>query len=501
MIIKNSKLIIGVLIILIFITLIGCSNKPKDTNMDNLNDSPPNDNTSDKPANDFIVGYYEGTTDQSGQNVLTSLNLKEGSTYELYISTTGLVDRGIYKVLDKENIKFTSEMTSGELKGSYNNGRIISHFSIGSTESELTFDQVGSPDDFYKYFLGDYIAAASNNDIFVLSLRENKLFEISSTDLKGTFEIIDGKIILTKDNNEKLSTGDFFAEEKSVKITLPINNAESEYLFTQNSEENNITYYGFSTKGMSGNTPVNLIIKPAKRFELVTSKPRGIGTYEIGEKTDGGYKLVLTYTDPAARPDGSIFTMNGIISSENINDVSAVITVEQVEYQVDMGSGNLSTMNLGRVEFSTTLPKESSSETSGAPAQDNPPDDTASTDNTAPADDTKPADNTNAEEDKKPESPQEETKDNTLNVVGSYTTTVMGTTEVIMELKDDGSYELGTGESGTYTVSKDGKITFTPATEGRPSYETCFDSEGTSFTVKFSIINGTSESNYVFTKK
>ena len=484
MIIKNKNLMVSILSLLLIISLVGCS-KPQNTSTDNI-DSTQDNTKNNTITNDFVVGFYEGIIDQSGQSVLTSLNLKEGSNYELYISTLGLIDRGKYEMIDDNNIKFTSQETSNETTGSYNNGKIVTKFTAKGNEAEFTFEQVGSPDDFYKLFLGDYIATNSNNEVIVLALRENKLFEISSTDIKGSYDIIDEKLVLTRDNNEAFSIGDFDLKEKVISISLKLNNTEYQYIFSQNSEDNNITYYGYSTKGMSGNTPVSLVIKPAKMFEIVTSKPRGVGVYEIGKKVDGGYEIILTYTNPAKRPDGGAFTMNGIISSENINDTNTTIIIEQIEYQVDMGGGSLSTMNLGKVEFSTKPLEESTTE---KPSEQKP------------ADTTKPVESTKPDETKPTETPKDETKEDTINVVGQYVTTVMGTTEVIMDIKADGSYELGTGETGTYVVTSDGKITFTPATEGRNTYETTYDSKTGGFTIKFSIINGTPENEYVFSKK
>lgn len=502
MFIKKRKLIAGILVLLLIISLVGC----KDS-LDNSETSLHNkqDNTKgDTITNDFVIGFYEGTTNQSGQNVLTSLNLKEGDSYEFYISTIGLIDRGKYEMIDENSIKFISQETSSEIMGRYNNGKITSDFAIDGSKSEFIFEQVGSPDDFYKVFLGDYIATNSSDEIIVLSLRENKLFEISSTDINGNFDIINGKLVLLKGNNELLSIGEFDLKEKSITILLNLNNVENQYIFSQNSEENNIVYYGYSTKGMSGSTPVTLIIKPAKRFEIVTSKPRGIGIYEIGKSINGGYEIILTYTDPASRPDGSTFTMTGVINNENINDENTTITIEQIEYQVDMGEGSLSTMNLGRVEFSTKPLEEDSIE---KPIEQTKDDKTAPEDTTKPDDKEKPEDTEKPNETGKTEGPKpteqdnNETKEETIDVVGQYVTTVMGTTEVIMDIKADGSYELGTGETGTYEVSPEGKITFTSNTEGRKPYDTVYDSTTGGFTITFSIINGTPENDYVFIKK
>lgn len=495
MLIKRRKILVCFLILLC-ISLVACKNSENTL-------KPNDDQNNDKSfaISDLVIGFYEGTTNQSGQNVLTSLNLKEGGIYEFYISTLGLVDQGKYEMIDENSIKFSSQETTSEFIGKYNNGNIKSEFTINNNKTEYSFDQVGSPDDFYKVFLGDYIATNASNEVVVLSLRNNKMFEISSTDINGNFDIINGELILKGSNNELLSKGKFDVKEKVIDISLNINNVENNYTFFMNSEDNNISYYGYSAIGMSGNTPVTLIIKPAKRFEVITSKPRGIGVYEIGKSVDGGYEITLKYTDPASRPDGTDFIMNGVISSEDITNPNTTIIIEQIEYMVDMGEGSLSTMNLGRVEFSTKPFEEAVAEKPEVvqtPVETTEPKDTSGSNNQTETnepkkpEETKPAEQNNENND---------TKDTTLNIVGQYATTVMGTTEVLLDIKEDGTYELGTGETGKYEVTSDGKITFTPDTEGRNPYETVYDTTLNGFTINFAIIKGTPVNDYVFIKK
>jgi len=105
-------------------------------------------------------------------------------------------------------------------------------------------------------------------------------------------------------------------------------------------------YKGVSPVGMAGSTPVTLLLKPGKAFEVITTAPRGVGSYEIGD--DG--RIVLTYLDPSARPDGTEFQMFGTTENNDVSVAGNVIVIETVEYTVQMGP-DPSVLNLQEVEF------------------------------------------------------------------------------------------------------------------------------------------------------
>jgi hypothetical protein len=110
-----------------------------------------------------------------------------------------------------------------------------------------------------------------------------------------------------------------------------------------------IIYKGTATVGMTGSTAVTLVFKDDEKFELQTTKPRGTGTYKI---TEEGGKIIITliYTEPAKKPDGSEFKMIGTIKNKDIKAPGNSISVDVVEYIINMGSGD-SVMNLGQVTF------------------------------------------------------------------------------------------------------------------------------------------------------
>jgi hypothetical protein len=117
-------------------------------------------------------------------------------------------------------------------------------------------------------------------------------------------------------------------------------------VFRKLTEEDMTTYKGTASKGMGGSTEVTLVMKKGGRFELITSKPRGRGNFEVAEDNS----ISLTYTDPETRPDGEKFVMTGTTKTQDVFAADNEIMLNTVEYIVVMQE-DPSVMDLGTVTF------------------------------------------------------------------------------------------------------------------------------------------------------
>ena len=297
------------------------------------------------------AGAYEGEWAMSPMmKPLVSLVLTEDGKYEFFVSIMGLVEEGTYTAEGKV-ITFTSSAAgAASVEGAIEDGIISAPFALGMGNVDLTFTQVGTPDDVYKNFLGDYLTTVMGRMEVYLELRSGRRYINYLSGEQGTFKIADGVFTLTPDEGTAV-TGEFDLKTSEIKITMSVmpGTPSSEFTFTKVTEGEDLTYKGTSTVGMSGSTEVTLVLKKGNRFEVITTKPRGVGKYEIVE--EGGKNVIkLTYLDPAARPDGTEFIMSGTTDNTDLSAAGNKIAVENVEYIVVM-EGNPSVMNLQTVTF------------------------------------------------------------------------------------------------------------------------------------------------------
>jgi hypothetical protein len=303
------------------------------------------------------LGTYEGEWAMTPQmKPLVSLVLEEGNHYEFYISIMGLAEEGSFSLKSDGAMVFTPE--EGEkTEGTYEEGMVTASFPLGEEREELSFLQVGSPDDVYKNFLGDYLTTAMGDTDVLLELKKKKQYVNTLSGETGSFKIQDGEITLTPESSEaEAVSGTIDLRSKTITITMSLapGTPASEYTFRPLSDEDVYTYKGTAEKGMGGSTEVTLLMKRGGRFELVTSKPRGTGNYTIKEE-DGTFALELEYTDPAERPDGGAFVMTGTTAGKDVGAAGNVVTLDTVEYIVVM-QDDPSVMDLGTVKF--TLQEE-----------------------------------------------------------------------------------------------------------------------------------------------
>ncbi len=333
--------ILGIAVLLLFGALIGCGNKEDDGSGGEGEDSSA-----------VSLGTYEGEWAMTPQmKPLVSLVLEEGNRYEFYVSIMGLAEEGGFSLKDDGTIVFNPK--EGEkTEGTYEEGMVTAPFMLGEERVELSFLQVGSPDDVYENFLGDYLTTAMGDTDVLLELKAGKQYENTLSGETGSFKIKDGEITLMPEGNEAESvsgTMDLRSKTITIAMSLAPGTPESEYTFRPLTDEDVYTYKGTAEKGMGGSTEVTLLMKRGGRFELVTSKPRGTGNYTISEE-GGSLVINLEYTDPAERPDGGAFIMTGTTEHKNVGTPGNVITLETVEYIVVM-QDDPSVMDLGTVKF------------------------------------------------------------------------------------------------------------------------------------------------------
>jgi outer membrane lipoprotein-sorting protein len=306
--------------------------------------------TTEEPAVQ-AAGTYEGQWEMSPRmKPLASLVLTEDNSYEFYISIMGLMEEGAYSV-EGETITFDPSAEGSESRaGSYSEGMIEAPFRLGKDPVTLTLTMVGSPDDVYASFLGDYMTTVMGNKEVILELQPEKQYMNTLSGEGGTFVISNGDITLNPDRADAdpvEGTINPATKEITVNMAVMPGTPSTDLTFRKLTEEDMITYKGTAEKGMGGSTEVTLLIKKGGRFEVLTSKPRGRGNYTVGD----GNSLTLQYTDPEARPDGSEFVMTGKTSSKDLFSPENEITVDTIEYIVVMQE-DPSVMDLGTVTFS-----------------------------------------------------------------------------------------------------------------------------------------------------
>ncbi len=297
------------------------------------------------------AGAYEGEWAMSPMmKPLVSLVLTEDGKYEFFVSIMGLVEEGTYAA-DGEAITFTSSVAgAAAVNGTIKDGVVSAPFALGMGNVDLTFTQVGTPDDVYKSFLGDYLTTVMGRMEVYLELRPGRRYINYLSGEQGTFKLADGAFALTPDGGTAV-TGTFDLKTSEIKIAMSVmpGTPSSEFTFAKVTEAEELTYKGTSTVGMSGSTEVTLVLKKGNRFVVSTTKPRGVGKYEVVE--EGGKNVIkLTYLDPAARPDGTAFIMSGTTDNTDLTAAGNKIVVESIEYIVVM-EGKPSVMDLKTVTF------------------------------------------------------------------------------------------------------------------------------------------------------
>lgn len=292
-------------------------------------------------------GTYEGELALSAtERPLVSLVVAGDGSYELFVSSIGLVEQGNLQ-LDDDVLTISPESVDART-GSYSEGMITAPFEIGGESAELRLIQVGSPDDVYEEFLGDYLAEIGDSE-FLLELVPGRRYENTLTGATGTFRIANGEIALDPDAEGAVTTGQIDPDAGVISATFPLADGSGLVEFRKLAWDEIAHYEGLAEKGMGGGTPVYVDIKPAARFELITSRPRGRGFYTIA--ADGTTVTIeLTYTDPAENPDGGRFVMSGTLASPDPFATDNVLTIESVQYIVVM-QATPSVMDLGAVEL------------------------------------------------------------------------------------------------------------------------------------------------------
>ncbi len=301
-----------------------------------------------------LAGSYEGEWAMSpNMKPLASLVLTTEQRYQVYLSITGLLDEGKFEIQDDKVISFVSDGAgSSAIKGKYNEGVLTVGFPINKQPTEIAYKQVGTPQDVYKPFLGDYVTKVMGKTDVLLSLRPNRKYVNHLSKETGTFKISNGQITLTPSTASAIAVqGTINPSNNEIAIQMSVmpGTPAAKMTFTKVPEKSMAVYKGNSSVGMSGSTAVQLTFKPGNAFALQTSSPRGVGTYEVVEK-DGKLALTLTYLDPAKTPEGAEFRMVGTTSNKDLWAAGNVIVIESVEYIVSM-EGNASIMKLGKVEF------------------------------------------------------------------------------------------------------------------------------------------------------
>lgn len=298
-----------------------------------------------------LVGSYEGEWAMSPMmKPVASLILTPDNKYEFFLSIMGLMEEGSFEIKPDYVVNFTPTGGKSAIKGKYEEGTLKVAFSIDNKPAEITYTQVGTPQDVYKSFLGDYLTKVMGRTEVLLSLRPDRKYVNSLSHETGTFKITNGQITLTpNDENATSVTGSFDVSSHQMVIEMSVmpGTPKAELTYDKVPPEDMLVYCGISSVGMSGTTPVQLTFKPGNAFEIKTSSPRGVGVYEVNQK-DGKFELVLTYIDPAARPDGTEFKLVGTTQKADLSAPGNTIKLT-VEYIVNMDGPSV--MNLGEVQF------------------------------------------------------------------------------------------------------------------------------------------------------
>ena len=297
-----------------------------------------------------LAGSYEGEWAMSPMmKPLASLVMKEDNTYEFYLSIMGLMEEGTFEIQNDYVVAFTSAAGGEPIKGKYDEGFLTVAFPINNSPTEISYMQVGSPEDVYQGFLGDYRTTVMGRLHLLIGLRKGQQYIDYYSKQTGTFKVSGGKITLTPSDNSiapmtgpiSLSTKDF-----TVSMELMGPGRPSELTFTKIAPEDVAVYKGRSTVGMAGFTDVTLLLKPGNAFEILTASPRGVGYFVVEE--DG--KIVLTYMDPPTTPDGEEYIMTGTTANQDVFATGNKISIESVKYTLSMGDGPR-IMDLLDVEF------------------------------------------------------------------------------------------------------------------------------------------------------
>jgi hypothetical protein len=332
-----------ILSLTVFLLAAGCGS-------DEGKDGEETAETAEEPAVE-AAGTYEGEWEMSPRmKPLASLVLTGDNSYEFYISILGLVEQGTYSISDDGKITFVpADEGSDSTEGTYSEGIIEAPFFLGKEPVDLSFTMVGSPDDVYAPFLGDYITTVMGSKEVILELQPDKRYMNTLSGEGGTFIISNGDITLNPDREDAEpveGTINPATKEITVNMAVMSGTPSAELVFRKLTDEDMISYKGTAEKGMGGSTEVTLLIKKGGRFEVLTAKPRGRGNYTVGDDNS----LTLKYTDPEARPDGSEFVMTGKTSSDDLFSPENEITVDTIEYIVVMQE-EPGVMDLGTVTF------------------------------------------------------------------------------------------------------------------------------------------------------
>lgn len=227
----------------------------------------PNKKPKDILKLEDIVGFYEWEWEMSPNiKPLVSLVLLEDSKYELYISIMGLLEEGTFDITDENTITFTpNESGISAIEGKYEAGTITAAFLFDHNPTSITYIQVGSPDDVYKEFLGDYVTGVMGTTDVTISLLPNRKYVNSLSKETGTFRIYNGEITLTPDADPSAAiTGEFNLANHQMVITMSVmpGTPKAEMTFKKLSADQLLVYEGSSSIGMTGSTPVKLTLKP-----------------------------------------------------------------------------------------------------------------------------------------------------------------------------------------------------------------------------------------------
>ena len=149
-----------------------------------------------------LAGSYEGEWAMSPMmKPLASLVLKEDNTYEFYLSIMGLMEEGSFEIQNDYVVAFTSASGGEAIKGKYDEGFLTVAFTINNKPTEISYMQVGTPEDVYQGFLGDYRTTVMGRLHLLIGLRKGQQYIDYYNKQTGTFRVSGGKITLTPSDN------------------------------------------------------------------------------------------------------------------------------------------------------------------------------------------------------------------------------------------------------------------------------------------------------------